>query len=134
MTTKTTIMGLLKLQITLHCLHHQSLKFRTGGQWIHVKSVALNSSFKISRCTISAQFQGGCQDNIQATFPCICSHLSLSLSENCEPERGSPSEHMLQAFHIVYLCESFILNQVISIDSTVTVINTQVRACTDLYN
>ncbi|KAK1547902.1 hypothetical protein Q3G72_004513 [Acer saccharum] len=33
----------------------------------------------------------------------IYAHLSFSLLENCEPQGGSSSKHILQAFHTVYL-------------------------------
>lgn len=58
-----------------------------------------------TRCTISPQLQRSCEDNIQKAFPCVCSHISLSFSEDSESEGGGSSKYLLQAFYTFYLCK-----------------------------
>jgi hypothetical protein len=45
----------------------------------------------LSRHTVPAKLQGSSQDNIQAPVSCLCPHISLSLSEDCQSKGGGSS-------------------------------------------
>lgn len=47
--------------------------------------------FSFTRHTIPAKLQGGCKDNFQALVSCLCPHISLQFSEDCQPQGGGPS-------------------------------------------
>ncbi|KAG2576974.1 hypothetical protein PVAP13_6NG066500 [Panicum virgatum] len=40
---------------------------------------------------VPAKLQGSSEDNIQAPVSCLCPHISLSLSEDCQPQGGGSS-------------------------------------------
>ena len=51
----------------------------------------LEFGFPLSRHTVPAKLQGSSEDNIQAPVSCLCPHISLSLSEDCQPQGGGSS-------------------------------------------
>lgn len=53
------------------------------------------------RRTVSEELSNHCQDDIKATVPRVCTYLSPTLPRGGTAGRRGPSEHIVQAFHLL---------------------------------
>ena len=57
--------------------------------------------FTIFRCAISKEFSHNRKDHFKKTVPSVRTYLSSTFQGSCAAQRGGPSQHILQAFHLL---------------------------------